>query len=153
METIQEFTEMVKRINKALKICGDIDSNCQGCPYHKYGSICRNELDTDMRMVLEYIIAVTGCLETRETAPVPDNLDEMLDKNKRAWEEWAGELHETHVQQLEQENAELKAKLDSMHCIELKDLTEKQNKLKQDLLYSEMLRKAQRIYYGNIKND
>lgn len=153
METIQELTEMAKHIYKALEICYDMDRNCQGCPYHKYGGICFVKLNSDTRMVLGHIIAVTGCLETRDTAPVPDNLDEMLDKNKQAWEEWADELQKARIKQLEQENDELKSKLDSMCDIKLKDLTKEQNKLKQDLLYSEIKREAQRIYYGGAKND
>lgn len=107
MGTIEELTEMIRKIGKALEICDDTEDNCQGCPYHKYGDMCREQLDKDTRMTLGRIVSVPV-----ETAPVPENLDEMLDENEQAWKEWADRLHETRVQRLEQENTELKAKLD-----------------------------------------
>lgn len=110
MGKIRELTEMVRTINKALEICNDTDNNCKGCPYHKYAWRCRRELDKDVRMVFGRIVSVPV-----ETAPVPENLDEMLDENEQAWKEWADRLHETRIQRLEQENAELKAKIDRIY--------------------------------------
>lgn len=128
MGTIEELTEMIRKIGKALEICDDTEDNCQGCPYHKYGDMCRERLDKDTRMTLGRIVSVPV-----ETAPVPENLGEMIDKNEQAWEEWADELQKARVKQLEQENTELKAKLDSVYNEKLKDLTEKQSKLRQEL--------------------
>lgn len=120
-------TEKLGLLIKAFKVCGcgQIDENCLECPYRKHGWRCIRELNKDAASILSTIYELFD-VKDRVISSVPDNIDELLQRNK--------------------ENAELRSKLDSIYSERLRDLEEEQTKLMNELLYSEM-------HYGGAKND
>lgn len=144
--------EKIGLLAKAFKTCGQIDENCLECPYRKYGWRCIREMNKDAASILATIFELFDAKD-RVISSTPDNIDELLQRNKEAWKKYAETLNDERVAALKKENAELRSKLDSIYSERLRELQEEQTKLTNELLYSEMHREAQKLYYGNIKND
>lgn len=118
--------ECVNNVIDAIKRCDapidGHDRNCDGCPYHNFGHECLHVRNRDILFILTKVKdlmqenkdlqlyalkttlnAIYGWPDDYKTAPIPDNIEKMLEENVQAWKDWATELRDARLRGLKQE--------------------------------------------------
>lgn len=126
MECVNNVIDAIKRCSEPMNV-----SCCDDCPYHNFGDECLRVRNRDILFILTkikdlmqenkdlqlYALKTTlnriyGWPDDYKTAPIPDNIEKMLEENVQAWKDWATELRDARLrglkQELEQRQQELK---------------------------------------------
>lgn len=123
MECVNNVIDAIKRCDGPIDIHGRMTvSCCDDCLYHNFGNECLHVRNRDILFVLTkvkdlmqenkdlqlYALKTTlnriyGWPDDYKTAPIPDNIEKMLEENVQAWKDWAAELREARLQGLKQE--------------------------------------------------
>ena len=115
--------ECVNNVIDAIERCKrPIDDSCDDCPYHNFGDECLHVRNRDILFVLTKVKdlmqenkelqlfamktalnKVYGWPDDYKTAPIPDNIEKLLEENVQAWKDWANELREARLKGLKEE--------------------------------------------------
>lgn len=123
IECVDNVIDAIKRCDAPTASIAMIElSCCDGCKYHDFGYECLHVRNRDILLVLTkvkdliqenkdlqlYALKTTlnriyGWPDDYKTAPIPENIEKMLEENVQAWKDWATELREARLQGLRQE--------------------------------------------------
>lgn len=117
--------EMVDSLIKTVKTCDSrkaYEKDCTDCPYNSFNIECISARNRDLIFILDkvrdlmqenkdlqlYALKTTlnriyGWPDDYKTAPIPENIEKMLEENVQAWKDWANELREAKLRGLREE--------------------------------------------------
>lgn len=115
--------DMVDSLIQAVKACASGQKKaCDDCPYRTFEFECIPARNRDLIFILDkvrdliqenkdlqlYALKTTlnriyGWPDDYKTAPIPENIEKMLEENVQAWKDWTTELREARLQGLRQE--------------------------------------------------